>query len=80
MVCLSPQLRMALARAMNWEQPVQEISVLSKGKPLTTIMMWVRIPPQFPLPTEAPMRHTIPFKLSNSIIRAPSFSFLSEPE
>jgi len=47
-VCVSPQLRMAFARAMAWEQPVWEIDILSTGKPLSTIVLWVCNPPPPP--------------------------------
>lgn len=40
--CYAPQLRRLLALSMNWQVPVYEIDRVSKGRPLSTIAMWVR--------------------------------------
>lgn len=39
--CYAPQLRSLFARAMHWEVPIWDIDRLSKGRPLSTVVMWV---------------------------------------
>ena len=39
--CYAPQLRVLFARSINWEVPISEIDKVSRGRPLSTIVMWV---------------------------------------
>ena len=41
-VCHAPRLRMLLASCIDWEVPIWELDRQTEGKPLSTILRWVR--------------------------------------
>lgn len=40
-VCLPPRLRMAFVRSAEWEMPIWEIDKVTRGRPLSAIVLWV---------------------------------------
>ena len=59
-VCPPPRLRMAFVRAAEWDMPIWDIDRLTRGQPLTAIVLWVIFPGLIPIlsaVTAFPLHH-----------------------